>query len=337
MSVNRYSKKRGFTLIELLVVIAIIAVLVSLLLPAVQQAREAARRTQCKNNLKQIGLGMHNYHDVYNLFPVGACAKVNTPGPPGFGIDISIGAFASILPYLEQQNLKNLYDDSKTWENQTPTVAKAIIATYLCPSASGPSVDTNPVLASYPIGTTIGVTQYLLCKGADKEWCFSPSAPTTGMFGINLKCSFRDMTDGSSNTLCAGEGATGNPWTVAAGAAPNTAIPAPAGRVQQGWIAPQANPLGIQALSGYTTGGNFGTTFYKLNRNPIIETVYDDSALATCTTSTTDFTSNFRAQHPGGGQFVLGDGSVRFVSENIDATTYNNLAGKGEGNVVGEF
>src|SRR5210317_2130034 len=103
--------RRGFTLIELLVVIAIIAILIALLLPAVQQAREAARRTQCKNNLKQLGLAMHNYHDIYNMFPVGACAKANTPGPTGFGVDISIGAFASILPMLEESNLKDLYVD----------------------------------------------------------------------------------------------------------------------------------------------------------------------------------------------------------------------------------
>ena len=96
-------RNRAFTLIELLVVIAIIAILIALLLPAVQQAREAARRTQCKNNLKQFGLAMHNYHDVFNMFPLGACAKPSA----SFGIDISIGAFASILPYMEQGNLRS--------------------------------------------------------------------------------------------------------------------------------------------------------------------------------------------------------------------------------------
>ena len=172
--------RRGFTLIELLVVIAIIAILIALLLPAVQQAREAARRTQCKNNLKQIGLGMHNYHDVYNLFPVGACAK---PGG-SFGIDISIGAFASILPYLEQANLKNLYTD-KNWEQQLPVVAKTVLTFYLCPSSTGLQVDSNPILASYPIGTNVATTNYMLCKGATKEWCFAPSGNAIGMFGIN--------------------------------------------------------------------------------------------------------------------------------------------------------
>lgn len=333
MNHQQKSKHRGFTLIELLVVIAIIAILIALLLPAVQQAREAARRTQCKNNLKQIGLAMHNYHDVYNMFPVGACAR---PGST-FGIDISIGAFASILPYLDQGNLKGLYVDTVTWESQAPAVARTVVPAYLCPSNTGPEVDTNPVLAVYPIGEEIGATHYLLNKGPSKEWCFSPSGPTTGMFGINMRCSFRNLTDGSSNTLCVGEGATGGFWRVSAGPAPTVAIQPPQGRVQQGWIAPQPNPLTIQGTSGFTTGGNWGTTVYRLNQNPVVETVYDDGALANCNASTADFTSNFRSSHEGGGQFLLGDGSGRFISENIDQTLYNNLGGSSDGQVIGEF
>ncbi|MCA9050367.1 MAG: DUF1559 domain-containing protein, partial [Planctomycetaceae bacterium] len=313
--------------------IAIIAILIALLLPAVQQAREAARRTQCKNNMKQIGLAMHNYHDVYNMFPLGACARPST----SFGLDISIGAFASILPFLDQANLKGLYVDTKTWESQTPAVAKTVVPAYLCPSNTGPEVDTNPVLAAYPIGTEIGATHYLLSKGATKGWCFRPSSDSNiGMFAINLTTRFRDITDGTSNTLCVGEGATGNPWTVAAGAAPGTAIAPPAGRVQQGWIAPQPNPLGIQSQSGYTTGGNYGTTLVRLNQNPVVETVYDDNDLNNCN-SAGDYTSNFRSPHEGGGQFLLGDGSGRFISENIDQGIYNAIGTRGNGEVVGEF
>ncbi len=331
--VNLRNRRPGFTLIELLVVIAIIAILVALLLPAVQNAREAARRTQCKNNLKQIGLAMHNYHDVYNLFPVGACARPSTT----FGLDISIGAFSSILPYMEQGNLKGLYNDTIPWERQLPAVAQTVIPSYLCPSAVGPSIDTNPVLASYPIGTRIGAIHYLLSKGADKEWCFNPSSNGVGMFGINLRTNFRDLTDGTSNTLCVGEGATGGAWRVSSGNAPLTPIAPPAGRVQQGWIAPQPNPLGIQSLSGFTTAGNWGTTVVKLNQNPVVETVYDDTGLGTCAAGTRDYTSNFRSQHVGGAQFTLGDGSVRFISENIDAGIYNALGGRQDGVVVGDF
>ena len=325
---------RGFTLIELLVVIAIIAVLIALLLPAVQQAREAARRSQCKNNLKQIGLAMHNYHDVYNMFPVGACAK---PGSV-FGIDISIGALASILPYLDQANLKNLYVDTKPWESQTHAVGTTIVPVYLCPSSTGASIDSNPILAGYPVGApdgSVATTNYLLCKGATKEWCFSPTGGTIGMFGINLRTGFRDMTDGSSNTLCVGEGATGGKWKVATGAAPTVAVGA-GGRVQAAWIAPQPLPSSIGGAGGVSTS-MWGTTIYRINQNPIIESLYDDADLNSCAPNASDQTSNFRSEHVGGAQFLLGDGSVRLLSENIDGITFNNLGGKADGNIVGEF
>lgn len=331
--------RRGFTLIELLVVIAIIAVLIALLLPAVQQAREAARRSQCKNNLKQMGLAMHNYHDVYNMFPMGACARPNgTGGPSGFGIDISIGAFASILPYLDQANLKNLYNDSIPWEGQSHVVGTTVVPVYLCPSSTGNKIDSNPVLAGYTVGApdgTVATTNYLLCKGATKEWCFAPTGSQVGMFDINLRTGFRDMTDGSSNTLCVGEGATGGRWKVATGAAPNTAVTS-GGRVQAAWIAPQPIPAGLGGLGGVSTSF-WGTTVFKINRNPVIETLYDDTDLASCATNANDQTSNFRSEHVGGAQFLLGDGSVRMISESIDANTFNYLGGKADGQTVGEF
>lgn len=327
-------RNRGFTLIELLVVIAIIAILVSLLLPAVQQAREAARRTQCKNNLKQIGLAMHNYHDVYNMFPLGACAKPASAGPPGFGVDISIGAFASILPFIEAANLKNLYNDETSWENQSPIVAITIVKTYLCPSATGSEIATNPALAAFPIGPDSGANQYLLSKGPSLGWCLSPqSDPNIGMFAINLRTRFRDITDGSSNTLCVGEGATGAPFEQVQDR--NNTVQTP-GRVQQAWIAPQPNPLSLQGMTGYTTGGNYGTTNWRMNLNPVMETVYNDGDLGNCN-SPEDNTSNFRSTHTGGSQFTLGDGSTRFISENIDQTVYNGLGTRSGGEVLGEF
>ena len=335
-------KKRGFTLIELLVVIAIIAILIALLLPAVQQAREAARRTQCKNNLKQIGLAMHNYHDVYNMFPVGACARPSAT----FGMDISIGAFASILPYIEQANLTNLYDDKLSWEQQNstanPQLAATIIDGYLCPSSTGAPAETHPFLAAYPIGQgpsgpVVGSVHYLLSKGATDGWCLTPGAdPNIGMFGINLQTRFRDITDGSTNTLCVGEGAAGTPYRDVS-TKTNPLIPASGPMlVAQGWIVPQPNPLAAQGSTGFTTAGNFGTTIWTLNQNPVLETVYDDSDLNNCN-SAGDGTSNFRSPHIGGGQFTLGDGSSRFISENIDQNVYNALGTRGNGEVIGEY
>ena len=343
MKVFSQKRQKGFTLIELLVVIAIIAILIALLLPAVQQAREAARRTQCKNNLKQIGLAMHNYHDVYNLFPVGSCAR-----PSGtFGMDISIGAFCSILPYIEQGTLTNLYNDKIPWEQQdtttNPKLATTIIKSYLCPSATGNEVESHVILGSYPIGMgpsgpTAATMHYLLSKGATKGFCLNPSSdPNVGMFAINLKTNFRDIIDGSSNTLCVGEGATGSPYTeVSAWDTPLT----PAGGlmlVAQAWIIPQPLPNGVPGgTTLHFTAGNYGTTLQKMNNNPVVETRYDDTDLGNCN-SANDSTSNFRSPHEGGSQFLLGDGSTRFVSENIDQGVYNAVGTRGGGEVVGEW
>jgi len=332
-------KQRGFTLIELLVVIAIIAILIALLLPAVQQAREAARRTQCKNNLKQIGLAMHNYHDVYNMFPVGSCAK---PGP--LGMDVTIGAFASILPYIDQANLKALYDDTTPWEQQditaNPGMPTTVIPAFLCPSATGPEVESHAILATYPVGGNgVATNQYLLSKGATDGWCLNPASdPNIGMFGINLRTSFRDLTDGSSNTLCVGEGATGNPYTqVADKTGPGTLGTAPGLQLVAGaWIIPQPVPQSIAGGAIFTTVSNYGTTIWKVNQNPVVETVYDDNDVANCN-SVGDSTTNFRSAHVGGVQFTLGDGSTRFVSENIDQGVYNAVGTRAGGEVVGEW
>ena len=326
------NKRLGFTLIELLVVIAIIAILIALLLPAVQQAREAARRTQCKNNLKQIGLAMHNYHDVFNMFPPGACARPAA----SFGINISIGAFASILPYMEESNLKSLYVDERTWEQQSSVVAKTQISAYICPSASGAKTVTNVALGAYPIGPEAAACQYLLSKGATDGWCFTPGRDRNiGMFGINLRTAFRDITDGSSNTLCVGEGASGNPWReVSLKTAPSVAVTP--GTVGQGWIVPQPNPLGLSSVTGHVTAGNFGTTIWKINQNPIVETIYDENDLNNCN-SVADSTSNFRSAHVGGSHFLLGDASGHFLSENIDQGVYNSLGTRSGGEYVEAF
>lgn len=340
---------RGFTLIELLVVIAIIAILIALLLPAVQQAREAARRTQCKNNLKQIGLAMHNYHDVYGMFPLGGCAK-----PGGLGMDISIGAFASILPFIDQGNLKGLYVDETPWETQTPQVGGTVIKAFLCPSNTGGEVTEIPPLAAlYPVAADngkFGACDYLMSKGADPEWCVFPSqnGSTVGMFGINVTTRFRDMTDGSSNTICVGEGASGNNWSLALVSAPFTSLANGTGPgngfVGGAWIMHQPTPnAALGAGLPNNSAGNYGTTFWNLNKNPIVETIYDVATINTCATGGGDSTSNFRSPHTGGGQFLLGDGSVTFINENINSVqaapygVYQHLSTRSGGEVVGEF
>lgn len=185
-------RRGGFTLVELLVVIAIIGVLVGLLLPAVQAAREAARRMQCGNNLKQIGLGLHNYHSTFNQFPEGS------------RLSNFVGPLTAVLPYLEQSNSYSQFDFSKNYDDpHNQAVAAQQIATYLCPSMTLPrSVpDTSN-------GETGGPSSYLGCEGTGS---YMPRSD--GMFGLNWTAhgfnnpatGFRDCTDGSSMTLAYGE------------------------------------------------------------------------------------------------------------------------------------
>lgn len=338
---RRSWRKRGFTLIELLVVIAIIAILVALLLPAVQQAREAARRSQCKNNLKQYGLALANYHDAYNMFPIGG----QNWAPP------NIGWQARILPFIDQAALYNTMnlntfsgnpidngnayqdlaqDQMAMWSHSMPV--------QFCPS------DNHPFQSPRWVGW--GTQPNINFSGpTDANYCGSlgsqrtPSASSncqpflqfanpiyvdhgntldrnqlSGMF-TRLGASVRigDVTDGSSNTIFVGE------------------------------MLPPCND--------HSSSSGNGQWAYNGDNNAHASTLVPINTFTTCPwalpmqiTNTACTNPNnwnlswgFRSMHVGGAQFLFVDGSVQFISQNINYNTYQYLGGRADGNVIGQF
>ncbi|WP_339910154.1 DUF1559 domain-containing protein [Symmachiella dynata] len=334
-------RRSGFTLIELLVVIAIIAILIALLLPAVQQAREAARRTQCRNNLKQLGIAMHNYHDVHRMFPIGTAVESRM-------FSYWANAMTYMLPYIEQGNLQKLYDFNEHWERQTPAVARTPINTFTCPSSTLDQPFTEEKLGAAlalfgaPVGNTYGTTDYILCKGAHDAWCLPSSGISSnvrGMFDFNLTVRFRDMVDGTSNTFAMGEGTSGEPWKLCtSNANPCTAAVDSSGEeyvAANAWLIAQPSSDGYVSLLEIIGTHVYGTTVHKLNKNPVTDTViggWNDptnppppAVVSDCTSSLdggSDRCSGFRSNHTGGASFLRGDGSVSFVNDSIDINLY---------------
>lgn len=333
-------KSRGFTLIELLVVIAIIAILIALLLPAVQQAREAARRTQCKNNLKQIALAMHNYHDVYNTMPPGYINDYARYSPTGSGAATIDGHFgteenratwawsAFLLPFIDQApafEALGVNTRRAEFAIDDPAGLKIIttpMSAFRCPSDGGPEVTTNnrqvngatttnlkPALNNYVV-SAIGRhpnSSGVVATGVSNRKNLSHN----GIFQGDSKRRFRDITDGSSNTLLLGERA----WKYSNGSGQTT---------------PRAALLYVM---GGETDSNSHCTGYGCN--------YGDATATTGRGINLDNNGHARVSysslHTGGAQFALADGSVRFISENLDIITYGNLGDYDDGQVLGEF
>ncbi|MDO5554939.1 MAG: DUF1559 domain-containing protein [Planctomycetia bacterium] len=206
--VRRRVGRVGFTLVELLVVIAIIGVLIALLLPAVQAAREAARRMQCTNNLKQFGLALHNYHSVYDSFP----------GYEGSGVGFSIQA--RLMPFFEQTALHDLvnYDEpvlvgepgKKYFNTIHQEIAQREIPMFRCPSDAEDDLYTEYQMGDNPDPVTLRGLNYMVVIGSGTESTFNFLNKTDGLFYLNSRCGFRDMLDGSSNTMVMTESLLGN-------------------------------------------------------------------------------------------------------------------------------
>jgi len=298
------SRLRAFTLVELLVVIAIIGVLVALLLPAVQSAREASRRMQCANNLKQIGLGVHNYHDTHGTFPINYLPTSNPAPNWNDNSNFPHWSWMSrILPYIEQQNLyQQLNVGVNTLRQSQPYVATQI-KTFLCPSDDyarrGPRTDGHNLTLNPPF--PLGQTNYRGVSGANWAWGDARWNPirstidgsTDGLLagdGIFYRIDylkprrFSMITDGTSNTFMCGEGL------------------------------PQLNTHCSWPYANHTQGTcAIWPNAKQPNGQPYAATDWPNAYA-------------FHSRHPNGLQFCFADGSVTFIANNIDIPTYRALA-----------
>lgn len=360
---------RGFTLIELLVVIAIIAILIALLLPAVQQAREAARRSQCKNNLKQIGLALQNYHDNSKQFPPGQISGVctgsaivaNTTVSERTGTISNTTGWIHLLPFMDQGPLFKKYDfrlpvsganrlsdatpfvGGGTWPNVNTPLQATVLAGLLCPSDQGLTSNINRVDQHYQADNA-GRANYLFnagghgvswgCWGNSRLWTIFASSvanlpngmtnvPYRGPFGHNRSAAIEHLRDGASNVIAVGETTTFNKtsgdFEVMWG-----------GHRHHGTFMinhPDANPLHINNFRYHINGKNCDP------RSP-------PGATGGCAVGTVD---NRHVQqvassvHAGGAHFVMCDGTVRFMNQVMDHSTYALLTRISSGKPKADF
>ncbi len=342
--------RNGFTLIELLVVIAIIAILIALLLPAVQQAREAARRTQCRNNLKQFGLGLHNYHDVHNGFPIGGQGNASNPADPNGGNTANprSGWQVYVLPFMDQTALYNqlhfdgprpgvayggvvgsvtrqvLADQDEAGEKQVPYA--------MCPTDSWPRHVAGTTSTPFKTSARWAQSTYTGSIGSQRTpgtgacnpfnvYAESPAGQTdyarsnqpsrvSGMFSYHgVFLNIRDVTDGTSNTIMMGE-----------------VRPDCHSHATYGW------------WFSNSMGNAHGSTVTPINEFTTCTSAPKKVSNPACTAlAQYNYSWGFKSMHVGGVHFLLGDGTVRFISENIDHFNYQRLGGRADGQVVGEF
>lgn len=350
------SRWRGFTLIELLVVIAIIAVLIALLLPAVQQAREAARRSQCKNNLKQIGLALHNYHDVHQCFPIGCMYRIR----PTFSSAESnrTSWLARILPYLDQGALFDMIDFDVHGPNATAIpkseggtdfnarqksngALATQLAVYRCPTdPNGVESLRRPDVAPGNYAGNIGISNsisgseawtnatnqatnpphgtYLAGNGAWASIVLN-GGNTTGIFASNSNTPIGSVTDGTSNTVMVGE--------ILVGFLVHRSV---SSTKDNGCMTgTEANQQNIRGWS-WMYGASDSAWAFNALRVP-------NQGTRDCEASNVAINAPARSMHTGGVQVTMADGSVRFITENINLSLWQNICGRSDGIPVGEF
>jgi prepilin-type N-terminal cleavage/methylation domain-containing protein/prepilin-type processing-associated H-X9-DG protein len=328
------TRRRAFTLIELLVVISIIGVLVGLLLPAVQAAREAARRTGCVNNLRQIGLALHNYHAAVGSFPVGFLYPSGPVPATTSPLQYRWSALAQMAPYLEQANLANAFNfsyplaykpsagGSAFWPfyPANTTAMKVQVAIFLCPSdgAPAPADDSGP-------------TNYAFCTGDGSNGGEATGA--NGAFILGPALSVAHITDGTSGTAAASEQLLGiaGPYAQAA------ASPAPQ-PTTRAFARAAAGPLTDAACAASAPGwllnkgaswwdGNYLNTLYNHRSTP-------NAPRPDCVTYHNPGWKAARSLHPGGINLLLCDGHVGFVKDSVDLNVWRGIATRAGGEIV---
>ena len=335
-------KRSAFTLLELLVVIAIVAVLIALLLPAVQKVREAANRMGCANNLKQMGVALHHYHDTFGSFPPGMVASASD--------DLEQGAnsgFVPLLAFVEQQSWLGHWDPGKAWyEPPNFDTVSIQVKLYLCPSnrTSG-NVDLQFLVstAGRPLPNP-AACDYLLSKGTNAALCRVTAVPpqARGAFDVNTRTRLLDIRDGTSHTFAIGEGAGNNPRYGIRQYYPETTpatdlFPGQPEWMDQSW---SSGPLATKTLHSnpFLFGSCSGVTAQRGGHNPVMDEPMNQAPVLAaryyhtdCTNSGTtpgayDTISGFRSVHPGGCNFLFCDGSVHFLDQSVSAATYRALS-----------
>jgi prepilin-type N-terminal cleavage/methylation domain-containing protein/prepilin-type processing-associated H-X9-DG protein len=353
-------RRRGFTLIELLVVIAIIAVLIALLLPAVQAAREAARRSQCVNNLKQIGLALHNYNDVNGALPMGS-GNCGQPFPTLLSKQ-GLSSHTAILPQLELSTLYNAInfnngtDETTTdnWCAVNTTVSFAQVAVFVCPS--------DQYAGEQQPGTfTTATNSYFACVGTTTNltdttttiWPAPASMsllPTTGLFAFQQSYKLASVTDGLSNTIAFAESTVGNPNAVLGKVnigIVNIGAAGPAAQFQDASANLAATLVGLAGCdaawigkTGTIDNQRGKTWFHGSMAFTMIQTVATPNSAnwSYCSGSNGSGSaatfSESDSYHSGGVNVLLGDGSVRFIKSTINRNVWMALGTKAGGEVV---